>query len=73
MSSSAVRTSTGATLVGLRRIDWVRLVVSDDHVGAEVVGVGYRLPRSCPIPMSLAATLIASGVPHTTRHVGTRR
>ena len=73
MPAAVVRTSTGATLVGLRRIDWVRLVVSDDHVGAEVVGVGYPLPRSCPIPMSLAATLIASGVPHTTRHVGTRR
>jgi hypothetical protein len=64
--------SSAASLVGLRRVDWVRLLVDDDHVGAEAVGVGFRLPTTCPIPMSVAARLIASGVPHVTRHLGTR-
>ena len=36
---------------------------------AEVVGVGFRLPVTCAIPLSLAADLIASGVPHVTRSV----
>jgi hypothetical protein len=58
--------------VGLRRVDWVRLLVDDDHVGAEAVGVGYRLPATCPISMAVATRLIESGVPHVTRHLGTR-
>ena len=40
---------------GLRRVDWVRIVVDDDTVRAEAVGVGYRLPTSRPIPLPLAA------------------
>ena len=63
---------SAAALVGLRRVDWVRLLVDDDHVGAEAVGVGFRLPTTCPISMSVAARLIESGVPHVTRHLGTR-
>jgi len=73
MSSAAATKSSAAILVGLRRVDWVRLLVSDDHVDAEAVGVGYRLPTSCPIPMAVAANLIASGIPYVTRHVGTGR
>ena len=61
-----------AAALGLRRVDWVRLLVDDDHVGAEAVGVGFRLPTTCPISMSVAARLIESGVPHVTRHLGTR-
>jgi hypothetical protein len=59
---------------GLRRIDWVRLVV-DSHVAsappvrAEAIGVGYRLPVTCPIPLSLAADLIASGTPYVSHVV----
>ena len=63
---------SAAALVGLRRVDWVRLLVDDDHVGAEAVGVGFRLPTTCPISMAVAARLIESGVPHVTRHLGTR-
>jgi hypothetical protein len=69
MSSGAAGSSAAATLVGLRRVDWVRLVVADGYVGAEAVGVGYRLPASCPIRMSVATRLIAAGVPHVTHHV----
>ena len=70
--TGATTATSAASLVGLRRVDWVRLLVDDDHVGAEAVGVGFRLPTTCPIPMSVAARLIASGVPHVTRHLGTR-
>jgi hypothetical protein len=71
-SVSASASAAAASLAGLRRVDWIRLLVDDDHVGAEAVGVGYRLPTTCPIPVSLAARLIESGVPHVTRHLGTR-
>jgi hypothetical protein len=70
--TSAALSASAASLVGLRRVDWVRLLVDDDHVGAEAVGVGYRLPATCPISMSVATRLIQSGVPHVTRHLGTR-
>ena len=52
---------------GLRRVDWVRFVVDHDAVRAEAVGVGYRLPATRPIPLSLAAALIADGTPSVTR------
>jgi hypothetical protein len=71
MSSTAAAASALTTLVGLRRVDWVRLVVGEGCVSAEAVGVGYRLPVSCPIRMSTAARLIASGTPHVTRHLAT--
>ena len=72
MSRVSAGAASGAPLVGLRRVDWVRVLVDDDHVGAEAVGVGYRLPTTCPISMAVAARLIESGVPHVTRHLGTR-
>jgi hypothetical protein len=46
MSSTAAAASALTTLVGLRRVDWVRLVVGEGCVSAEAVGVGYRLPVS---------------------------
>jgi hypothetical protein len=55
---------------GLRRVDWVRFVVDHDAVRAEAVGVGYRLPTTRPIPLSVAAALLARGTPSITRTVG---
>lgn len=52
---------------GLRRVDWVRLVVDHDAVRAEAVGVGYRLPAARPIPLSVAAALMAAGTPSVMR------
>jgi hypothetical protein len=52
---------------GLRRVEWVRLIEDGGRYRAEVVGSGFRLPVICPIPLSLASELIASGVPHVTR------
>jgi len=59
-----VLSSGTASRAGLRRVDWVRLVVDHGHVQAEAVGIGFRLPVTRPITLSLAATLIASGIPH---------
>lgn len=59
------RTGTG---VGLRRIDWVRLIVDHDQVRAEATGVGFRLPVTRPIPLAVAASLLASGTPCVTVH-----
>jgi hypothetical protein len=58
---------------GLRRVDWVRFVVDHDAVRAEAVGVGYRLPVACPIPLSVAAALLAQGTPSVTRRLGDER
>ena len=58
-------------VAGLRRVDWVRFVVENDAVRAEAVGVGYRLPADRPIPLSVAAELLAQGTPSVTRRLGT--
>jgi hypothetical protein len=58
--------------VGFRRVDWVRLLVDSDqaYAGAEVIGVGSRLPVTRSVPMSVARDLIASGTPYVVRHLG---
>jgi hypothetical protein len=67
-AKSAVAPSrSAADRTGLSRVDWVRLIEDDGSYRAEVVGVGFRLPVTRPVPLSLAAELIASGVPHVTR------
>jgi hypothetical protein len=58
---------SAADRTGLRRVDWVRLVDEGRRYRAEVVGVGFRLPVTRAIPLTLAADLIFSGVPHVTR------
>jgi hypothetical protein len=61
---------TPKTIVSpMRRIDYVRLIVDDVGTRAEVVGVGFRLPRTCPVPLSYAAQLISGGTPSVTRHL----
>jgi hypothetical protein len=64
-------TSVGPEAAGLRRVDWIRLVVSDERfAGAEAIGVGSRLPMTRSIPISVAKDLIASGTPYVIRHLG---
>jgi hypothetical protein len=65
--SAVALTRDAAGRTGLSRVDWVRLIDDDGLLRAEVIGVGFRLPVTRPIPMSLAADLIAAGVPHVTR------
>jgi hypothetical protein len=52
---------------GLRRVDWVRILLADDDVRAEATGVGFRIPVTVPIPLALAGELIASGTPFVVR------
>jgi hypothetical protein len=61
-----VPASSAVDRTGLRRVNWVRLIDEGRRYRAEVVGVGFRLPVARPIPLSLAADLIFSGVPHVT-------
>ena len=56
---------------GLRRVDWVRLVVDHDAVRAEAVGVGYRLPADPPHPLFGGGG--ADGRWHTVGHSESRR
>jgi hypothetical protein len=69
MSRPSARQETPGT-TGLRRVDWVRFVVEKDDVRAEAVGVGYRLPASRPIPLSVASELLAQGTPAVTLRLG---
>lgn len=49
--------------LGLRRVDWVRVVVGDGAPMAEVVGVGHRRPVSRLVPLGVAARLSSEGIP----------
>ncbi|HEX3946535.1 MAG TPA: hypothetical protein VHW47_02470 [Acidimicrobiales bacterium] len=47
----------------MRRVEWVRVVIEGSSIRAEAVGVGHRLPATCPISMETAATLVRQGTP----------
>jgi hypothetical protein len=64
-----VRSNRMVRDIGFRRVDWVRVFVDHGHLRAEAVGIGFRLPAVCSIPLATAARLIAGGTPHVT-HVG---
>lgn len=66
MGSERVRSNRTARDIGFRRVDWVRVFVDNGHMRAEAVGIGFRLPAVCSIPLATAATLIAGGTPHVT-------
>jgi hypothetical protein len=68
-----VRSNQLVTKMGFRRVDWVRVFVDDGHMRAEAVGIGFRLPAVCSIPLSTAARLIAGGTPHVTHLVTPER
>lgn len=59
---------TKRTATAMRRIDYVRLFVGDGGTRAEVVGVGFRLPVSRPVPLSYASKLISEGMPSVAHH-----
>jgi hypothetical protein len=46
-----------------RRLNWVRVIVDDDGVRAEAVGIRYRHPAVVPISLRLAADLARDGTP----------
>jgi hypothetical protein len=63
-SSAVIRT-------GLRRVDWVRLLIGSDGntIAAQVEGVGHRSLIRRLVPVSLAQELIAGGTPYVTRSI----
>jgi len=58
---------TMAPQLGMRRVRWVRISVSDQGVRAEVAGIAHRFPIIRPVPMQWARLLIRSGCPYVVR------
>ncbi len=54
---------TSVSMLGFRRVDFVRLIVDEDGTTAEVTGVTHRLPRTIRVPLHTATALIDAGVP----------
>jgi hypothetical protein len=52
-----------AVAFGMRRISWVKIDLTGAHPRAEVAGVGQHRPVTRTVPLSLAADLVAEGVP----------
>lgn len=53
--------------LGMRRVRWVRISVTDNGVRAEVAGIAHRLPIIRPVPLHQASTLIRAGCPYVVR------
>jgi hypothetical protein len=51
----------------MRRVSWVRIMVDDQGVHCEVLGVGHRLPNARRVSLDTALALAASGVPTVVR------
>lgn len=56
------------SLVGMRRVDWVRITIEPEWTRSDVVGVGHRQPVTRRVPLQIAAALIANGTPAVFRH-----
>ena len=52
---------------GMRRIDWVRIVVSEEGTSCQAVGVADRLPIDRPITLGTATSLVGNGIPAVVR------
>ena len=51
----------------MRRVSWVRIVLSDDGARCEAIGVGHRLPNVRRVSLETAMALAVSGVPAIVR------
>ena len=47
----------------MRRVEAVRLTLTDDGVRAEVLGIGHRHPVTIAVSVWLAARLVEAGAP----------
>ncbi len=65
--NAPVLTQSPAQLLGLRRVSWVRITVTDGQAHCEVVGIGHRRPAVHPVSLDTAAALVAGGVPSVIR------
>lgn len=61
------RCDEAASAIGLRRVDQVRITITDVGVHCEVDGVGHRLPTTTPVPVGVAVRLVAAGAQHQLR------
>jgi hypothetical protein len=54
--------------LGMRRVGWVRVVLTDGgEAVCHVMGTGHRLPTVRRVPLATALTLAAEGVPCVVR------
>jgi hypothetical protein len=53
--------------LGMRRVRWVRITVSDDGVRAEVAGIAHRFPIIRHVPLQWANSLVKAGCPYVIR------
>ena len=53
--------------LGMRRVRWVRISLSETGVRAEVAGIAHRFPVIRRVPLRWANTLIRSGCPYVVR------
>lgn len=51
----------------MRRVSWVRFVVTDGQTRCHAVGTGHRLPTVRAVPLDTALALVAAGVPSVIR------
>lgn len=56
--------------LGMRRVRWVRISISDDGVRAEVSGLAHRFPITRPVTLQVANRLIKAGCPYIVRRSG---
>ena len=56
--------------LGLRRVDWVRIVVEARGARAEVQGVRHRRPVTLPVSLGVAGRLVAGGARLVVHHRG---
>ncbi len=49
--------------VGLRRVDWIRVLLGADGPRAEAVGIRHRVPVTVPITLAAATRIVAGGAP----------
>lgn len=53
--------------IGMRRVRFVKISVSNSGVKAEVAGIAHRFPIIRQVPLRWANTLIRSGCPYVVR------
>jgi hypothetical protein len=51
----------------MRRVSWVRVVITDRGAECDAVGVGHRLPDMHRVSLDTALALAAEGVPAIVR------
>lgn len=75
MIGSPSKVAAAGVGTGMRRVSWVRIVVTDAGASCEAIGVGHRLPIEHRVSLETALALAESGVPAIVRSAahGSRR